>query len=146
MKTRAKIQDKRQVLDIVVKPYITEHDTMTLVCPKNGDSKQGAFPADVKAKIQYGYQLRAFVVALNTICAVSMDRIHEIIGSVFDIPLSPETIDNMVCQCAQKLTEAVETIHQKVVNTQSYTLAHRVSESMVKTFWDMTLPMQITPA
>ena len=51
---------------------------------------QGTFPEHVKATVQYGLNLQALVVALNTVGAVSINRTHEILGSVFSIPLATE--------------------------------------------------------
>ena len=43
-----------------------------------------------------GKNLQALVVALNTVGAVSVNRTHEILSSVFHIPLATGTIKNMV--------------------------------------------------
>ena len=52
--------------------------------------------ACVKATVQYSKNLQAMVIAFNTVGAVSINRTHEILSSVFNIPLSTRTIKNMV--------------------------------------------------
>ena len=52
------------------------------------------------------------VVAFNTVGAVSISRTHEILGSVFNIPLSTGTIKNMVARCADSLTPTYERIRR----------------------------------
>ena len=71
---------------------------MELVCPYSNTRIRGEFPANIKASVQYGDNLKAMVVAFSTVGAVSAKRIHEIFGGVFNIPLSTGTIANMVQQ------------------------------------------------
>ena len=49
-----------------------------------GDNRRGDFPSDVKAAVQYGENLQALAVALNTVGAVSIKRTHEILSGVFN--------------------------------------------------------------
>ena len=51
-------------------------------CPLHGGSMQGTFPDHVKATVQYGSNLQALVVALNTVGAVSVNRTREILSNV----------------------------------------------------------------
>ena len=60
-------------------------------------------PKNIKATVQYGKNLQAMVVAFNTVGAVSINRTHEILFSVFNIPLATGTIKNMVTRCAEPL-------------------------------------------
>ena len=91
------VKETRHEIDTVVKTSVTAHE-LTLVkdCPLHGGRMQGTFPKHVKATVQYGQNLQALVVALNTVGAVSINRTHEILGSVFNIPLATGTINNMV--------------------------------------------------
>ena len=54
------------------------------------------------------------VVAFNTVGAVSVNRIHEIIGDVFNIPPPTVTIKNIVSRYAEKIKLALETIRRKL--------------------------------
>ena len=56
-------------------------------------------------------------MAFNTVGAVSANRIMEIFGSAFGIPLSTGTVNNMVCGVAEKVDASVTEIRNRV--TQS---------------------------
>ncbi len=112
---KACVKETRNVIDAVVEVKITAHEKLCVeVCPLCGKPKTGDFPKDVKANVQYGKNLQALVVAFNTVGAVSVNRIHEILGGVFNIPLSTGTIKNMVTRCAQKIQPALEKIRRKL--------------------------------
>lgn len=111
------VVEKRHVIDAVVTVDVTEHQILELpICMLHGDDRKGAFPADVKATVQYGENLQALAVALNTIGAVSIKK-HEILSGVFNIPIATGTISNMVKRCADAVTETVDTIKQKVIDS-----------------------------
>lgn len=55
------------------------------------------------------------VVAFNTVGAVSINRTHEILSSVFNIPLATGTIKNMVTRCAEALKDTYERIRLKMI-------------------------------
>ena len=91
------VKEMRNVIDAVVGVNITAHEKLCVEdCLLCGESKTGVFPKDVKANVQYGKNLHALVVAFNTVGAVSVNRIHEILGGVFNIPLSTGSINNIV--------------------------------------------------
>ena len=112
--SRACIGETRQVVDAVVTVKVTAHQTLVLDCPLRGIQQKGEFPDDIKATVQYGENLQALAVALNTVGAVSVNRTHEILSGVFGIPISTGTISNMVGRCADGLTGTVELIRQKM--------------------------------
>jgi len=113
------VTEKRHVIDTVVTVHVTEHQKFTFTeCPfHKGQTLQGTFPSDVSATVQYGGNLNALVVALNTVGMVSVNRTHEILSSVFSIPLSTGTISSMVKKCAQNIKDTVDTIRQKVIDS-----------------------------
>lgn len=111
------IKEKRYDVDAKVQIHLTEHQQIRVpVCPLHGDEKLGAFPEDIKAPVQYGKNLQALVVALNTVGAVSINRTHEILSSVFDIPLSTGTIKNMVIRFARTISDPCERIRKTVAD------------------------------
>jgi transposase len=112
--SRACVGETRQVIDAVVTVKVTAHQSLVLECPLNGIPQQGEFPDDIKATVQYGENLQALAVAMNTIGAVSVNRTHEILTGVFNIPLSTGTISNMVSKCANGLSEIVDQIRQNL--------------------------------
>jgi len=112
------IGETRHVIDAVVETSVTEHQVLLITeCPLQKQLSKATFPAQINATIQYGTNLNALVVALNTVGAVSVNRTHEILGSVFNIPLSTGTINNMVSRCANKVSVVFEEIRQKVMSS-----------------------------
>ena len=117
-KGTACVAEKRHVIDAVVTVNIVEHQLLEIpICMLHGDTRKGNFPNDVKATVQYGENLQALSVALNTVGAVSVKRTHEILSGVFNIPLATGTISNMVKRCANAVSETVNRIKQKVANS-----------------------------
>ena len=115
-KGTACVAEKRHVIDAVVTVNVTEHQALEIpICMLHGDNRKGEFPSDIKATVQYGENLQALAVALNTVGAVSIKRTHEILSGVFDIPISTGTISNMVKRCADKLTDTVGKIKEKMI-------------------------------
>lgn len=107
------------MIDAVVTVNVTEHQSLEVpVCMLHGDTRRGEFPSDVKAAVQYGVNLQALAVALNTVRAVSIERTHEILSGVFNIPISTGTINNMVKRCADCLTGTVDKIRQKIIASE----------------------------
>ena len=112
------IAEKRHVIDAVVTVNVTEHQALELpICMLYGDTRRGAFPSDVKAAVQYGENLQALAVALNTVGAVSIKRTHEILSGVFNIPIATGTISSMVKRCADSLSETVGKIKDKMIGS-----------------------------
>lgn len=109
--------EKRNVIDIVVETNITQYQKQTYLCPKKGDVPiTGEFPANVTSSMQYGDNLNAFAVTLNTVGMVGVKRIHTILSNAFDIPISTGTIYNMVKSCSSKVSAAVSIIKERLMN------------------------------
>ncbi len=114
--SRAYIKETRHEVDTVVTVDVTAHNLIEVrECPLQGGMKTGSFPENIKATVQYGKNLQAMVVAFNTVGAVSISRTHEILSSVFNIPLATGTIKNMVTRCAESLNDAYERIRLKMI-------------------------------
>ena len=114
-KGTACVAEKRHVIDAVVTVNVTEHQSLEIpICMLHGDTRKGGFPSEIKATVQYGENLQALSVALNTVGAVSIKRTHEILSGVFNIPIATGTISNMVKRCADCLTDTVDKIKQKM--------------------------------
>ena len=112
---KACIKETRHEIDAVVTVDVTAHNLFSVPeCPLHGGSRTGHFPADIKAAVQYGKNLQAMVVAFNTVGAVSINRTHEILSSVFNIPLATGTIKIMVTRCADSLKGTHEKIRLKM--------------------------------
>jgi len=113
---KACVKETRHELDTDFSVNVIAHELILVKeCPMHGGTKQGTFPKDIKATVQYGKNLQALVVALNTVGAVSVNRTHEILSSVFNIPLATGTIKNMVTRCADFLSDTYEEIKKRMI-------------------------------
>lgn len=113
-KGKAAVEETRRVVDISFEVHVIDHQILGVVCPHKGEYRAGEFPQEIKAHVQYGNNLQALVVALNTTGAVSNHRIHEILGNVFSIPLSTGTVSTMVRNCSEQLESVMEPLRQKI--------------------------------
>ncbi len=115
---KAEVTECRQVVDAVVTTEVVQYNKCRVKnCPVHGWSRDGRFPEGVNGPVQYGENLQALVVALNTVGAVSISRTHEILANVFDVPLSAATIASMVSRCAGKLGGAIREIGGRLVGS-----------------------------
>lgn len=88
------IAEKCHVIDAVVTVNVTEHQVLELpICMLHEDTRRREFPSDIKAMVQYGSNLQALFVVLNTVGAMSVKRTHEILSRVFNIPIATGTIN-----------------------------------------------------
>jgi transposase len=129
------ICDTRYVIDIKIETKTTAHQIEKVTCPRLGLPLKGQFPGNIKSTMQYGENLEALAVSLNTVGMVSLKRTHEILSGVFDVPVSTGTIANMVSDCAKKVTPSVEEIKEAVVQEP---LIHNDETGIrvdKKTFW-----------
>ncbi len=121
-KASAEITESRDVIDVITTVNITRHQTLEIaVCPMHRDDRVGTFPENVKAAVQYGENLQALAVALNTVGSVSIQRTHEILSGVFNIPISTGTLSNMIKRCAQSVDTAWRKIKTRITDAP---LAH----------------------
>ena len=111
---RARVGETRYVADAVVEITLTAHESLEIECPHSKERLRGSFPAGVNAPMQYGEKLNALVVAFHTVGAVSTNRIHELFGKVFEIPLSTGTVIKMVHQCAAKVKPVMDSVRDKI--------------------------------
>lgn len=115
---KARTGEIRHVVDAVVATQVIAHKALVIeCCPVYGERKKAKFPEEIKAAVQYGENLQALAVALNTVGAVSIKRTHEILSGVFGIPISTGTIFSMVSRLAAALKDVVETIRQRITDS-----------------------------
>ena len=114
---KACIKETRHEIDAEFTVNVTAHNLIVVKeCPMHGCAKVGKFPTNIKATVQYGTNLQALVVAFNTVGAVSINRTHEILSNVFNIPLATGTIKNMVTRCADALADTYEKIRLTMIS------------------------------
>jgi len=110
------IDETRYELDINIEIVTTAHQTIKVVCPFTTQVLTGKFPEYITGTMQYGVNMEALAVSLNTIGMVSINRTHEILSGVFGVPISTGTISSMVSNCAKVIAPAVAEIKTAVIN------------------------------
>lgn len=115
--TQDRVTETRYSEDINIEVRLTAHQTTECVCPDCGHVTRGTFPDNINSTMQYGDTLKSLAVALNTAGTVSINRTHEILQSVFGIPISTGTISAMVRECAAKVEPAMEIIKNKMIHS-----------------------------
>ena len=105
------VAETRNVADAAIDIHVTAHEAIAVTCPLTGKALRGSFPEDVKEPVQYGKKLRGLIVAFNTVCAVSANRIKEIFVSA----LSTGTVKSTVVGFADKLDKVVTEIRDHVI-------------------------------
>jgi len=111
-------RETRYEIDIEIRPIVTAHKALGLICPKTRETIVGKFPEEIRGTIQYGVNMEALAVSLNTIGMVSINRTHEILSEVFGVPISTGTIANMVANCAELVAEPVQVIKEAVTDEE----------------------------
>lgn len=115
-KGTACVGETRYKVDVQVIQTLAAYESVEVKCPKTNQSLKGTFPSDIKGQIQYGESIASLIVTLNTVGAVSAKRTQEILGSLFDLPISTGTVLKMVSRCAAKVSDVVETIKEHMCN------------------------------
>jgi transposase len=121
-RSRARVNETRYEVDINVEVKVTAHKALTCDCPDlSGARLYGMFPDTISSTIQYGNNIAALAVALNTDgkerCAfllVGINRTNTILNSVFGIPISGGTVVSFVQRCAKNVKGTVKKIRDKI--------------------------------
>ena len=105
----------RQVVDIP-KPQVvvTEHRAHGCQCPNCDTVTWASFPEDVKAPVQYGAQICAFVVYLLNYQLLPEDRLAQLLSDLFGLKMVPATIARMSAACAQRLRGFVDAVRERI--------------------------------
>lgn len=111
------IANTRYEVDMRIDTKVIAHQTLSFACQKEkGNVLTGDFPANITATMQYGNNLEALAVSLNTVGMMGIKRTHDILSAVFNIPISTGTICSMVKGCAEKLTNTVDKIRTTITS------------------------------
>jgi len=113
---RAVAVDKRQVYDLPpMQVVVTEHQAETLCCGHCQQLSQGAFPSDVMVPAQYGSGIQQLAVYLKSEQYIPYERSRQFFADLFDLKLSPGTLQNIVARTAQRLRPIVDQIKAALI-------------------------------
>jgi transposase len=105
----------RQVVDIPEpKVVVTEHRAHGCACPNCAAFTWASFPEDVKAPVQYGAQICAFVVYLLNYQLLPEDRLAELLSDLFGLRMVPATIARMSATCARRFQCFADAVRERV--------------------------------
>ena len=93
------------------------HDQIQKDCPCCGEQNLGEYPEGVNGIKQYGPNLKALVVTFVNYGMVSIERTQEILGGAFGAFISQGTIQNIIYECANKVSATVDEIRQEVIRS-----------------------------
>jgi len=106
--TEPKSVEKRQVFDLPpLKIDVTEHRAESKVCSCCGVNNKASFPEAIELPVQYGHNLKAFLVYLNQYQMLPYERSVELLEDVCGHSLSQGTLYNAIRTTFKNL-ESVE--------------------------------------
>jgi transposase len=105
------VGESRYVVDMVVETTVVEHKVEHRACiDREGIVLAGSFPVGCNSTLQYGEGLVALSVALASHGMTSVAKTHDILSSVFNVPISVGTIDSFVERVADAVDPACDVI------------------------------------
>lgn len=103
----------RQVFDIPpIQMEVTEHRAQQCECEHCNTTLTADFPAGVTAPVQYGSNLQAFCVYLNSYQLLPYKRLSQAIKDLFNIHLSQGTIANIIASAGKKAQQTSAAIKE----------------------------------
>ena len=106
---------KRQVFEIPrVHVEVTEHRVELKRCPACDAESRGQFPSEVKRAVQYGANLRSYIIYLKDYALIPYGRLRELTQDLFGVHFSAGTLSATEQECAHGLKDTVEQIRKDV--------------------------------
>ena len=128
--------ERRYEVNVVVGTKVTEHQSLEAVaCPYGEEVQPAAFPGNIRAHVQYGDSVTVLAGLLSTYGAVSVSRIHTILGSLMGVGLSTGTVASMVSQCASKVGGTLDAIREMLVNEDVVNFDETGTDVNGRTVW-----------
>ena len=109
---------RRQVFDLPQpKLAVTEHQLQSCICPSCQTLQVGQFPAEVRARAQYGSGVRALVVLLNNGYKLSFAKIRQFFSDVFGYELNEGTQLAANGKCYEALIQSEQQVQQALLTS-----------------------------
>ncbi|HUE98714.1 MAG TPA: DUF6444 domain-containing protein [Anaerolineales bacterium] len=108
--------EKRQVFDLPkVQIQVTEHRAEIKTCSRWGKETCAAFPQEVSKAVQYGTEIKAQMVYLNTEQHLPLERTCDLLEEFYHHRLSEGTIVTACTEAAQKVEKSNEAVKEHLV-------------------------------
>ena len=112
------VLSRRQVVDIPpVQPVYTEYRQYGCACAACSHVQKAAYPEGVKAPIQYGPRLEAYVAYLSVYQHLPYQRLALLFQDMFTLPISEGSISNLLQRAARKANPVYEQIQAALQET-----------------------------
>jgi transposase len=111
----------RQVVELpAIRVEVTEFRNERIICPNCDHLNVAPFPDEVKARAQYGPNLKATAIYLGNYQLVPYERLAELFNDIFQCPISQGTLANFVKAGGRQAGIVVE--HIKGIISESDTV------------------------
>lgn len=108
--------DKRQVFDLPkVQLQVTEHRAEIKTCSCCGKESRATFPPNVRKAVQYGAEIKAQMVYLNTEQHLPLERTCDLLEEFYNHRPAEGTIVAACAEAAQKVEPSNEAIKEHLV-------------------------------
>jgi transposase len=113
---KASGHEKRQVFDLPkVQLKVTEHRAEIKSCSCCGKETRAPFPREVSKAVQYGTEIKAQIVYLNTEQHLPLERTCDLLDEFYNHRLSEGTIVTACAEAAQKVEKSNAAIKEHLV-------------------------------
>jgi transposase len=100
------VAETRQVLDIPPVSFtVTEYQRIDKQCPKCNQIVKGVFPQHVVASSQYGPNIQALAVGLNTEFKIPYAKVAELLEQLYGFRINTSTLYSINKRCSSLLEE-----------------------------------------
>jgi len=108
---------KRQVFDLPpMQLQVTEHQAEVKVCSCCQHRSRASFPDEVKASVQYGHNVLAHAVYLNSYHLIPLKRVREWFADCVGQAVSEATIEKAVNRLADKVSPTLDVIYEGLMS------------------------------
>jgi transposase len=108
--------EKRQVFDLPkVQMKVTEHRAEIKTCSRCGKETHASFPREVSQAVQYGTEIKAQLVYLNTEQHIPLERTCDLLDEFYNHRLSEGTVVTACAEAAQKVRQSNEAVKEHLV-------------------------------
>ncbi len=122
--------EKRQVYDLPrVQIQVTEHRAEIKTCSRCGKETHARFPPEVGKAVQYGPEIKAQMVYLNTEQHLPLERTCDLLDEFYNHRLSEGTIVTACAETAQQVETSNQAVKEHVVAQEA--VAHFDETGMV---------------
>jgi transposase len=117
---KAIAHEKRQVFDLPkVQMQVTEHRAEIKSCARCGKESHATFPPEVSHAVQYGPEIKAQMVYLNTEQHLPLERTCDLLAEFYNHRPSEGTIVTACAEAAQKVEKSNQAVKQHLVEQEA---------------------------